>query len=118
MPNTPTPATLARWCALAAELEGWQDVQLIGGMAWGRHADVSRPRGVLFSAVPDYAESLDEVARLEALVRERGLQREYEVRLWENAGRPRYAFDAYTATAAQRLEAVLVACGVIEEGEA
>ena len=115
--STPDAATLARWNALAATLDGWRTVMELDPFRENEADEVytplfTNPSGAL--RVPDYAQDLNAVARLEALVRGRDCKGLYEGLLWEIVGRPESAFDAITATAAQRLEAVLLACGLID----
>jgi len=66
----------------------------------------------------DYAHDLNAVSRLEALVRERGEWPNYSYWLATICHQPERGssdalMDMVCATAAQRLEAVLVACGLI-----
>ena len=133
-------AILARWNARAAEkLEGWRWWRVLSaprshkflmppGEGGGLRASIWEPAngdepdgGSPMFELPDYAHDLNAVASLEAILAKRGVIDAYldalylvvygeSLTAWD--GHPSFAI---TANAAQRLEAVLRACGLIAD---
>lgn len=100
---------VAEWC-------GWRE--LPGSLHHGRRTYWVSPSGATSTNPPDY-NSLDACAKFERVVKDRGLEDEYEHVIIAACGKPvgtrSYAastFATTTATPAQRVEAIL---RVIEE---
>lgn len=139
----PSPETLQRWNALAAEkLAGWRWMFCTDGSVcrylvppgeyplssdgWITAQGTEPVAELTIWPVPDYAHSLDAVSRLEAIVAERGHANAYVRALAISAKTTcalkdgpasvtEFGFRFATAPAHVRLEAVLKACGVLDE---
>jgi len=119
-PDAPALDTLRRWEALGAQLEGLTATQVLDPFeedeVW-----VTCYAGAQGQAVrTDYSTDLHSVARLERIIREHhplAVHQRYARALHLIAVQgyvPGNPMAPYTANAAQRLEAVLVALGLVE----